>query len=252
MIKKLLIVLLIVLSSLGFYFFYLKPANEKQLVLCIDNVLEQLQIDGIQLDNKNHGTLHVFKGSTNKKNKTTFIKHIKKQCQMTEFKDAIKVVTIKVLTYPSLNFQVDHFNQIVSVNGLVKTKIEHDNILSNFTNAYSNKYKDSDWQVAHDIKIDRYIESTDFDIYIALLLPSITEIKLTDITIENKKLMLVGLIRNKATENTVIAKLTSLFEEDLQIINQLELITRDNPKIESLRMEFSPMPKLEEFKSINN
>ncbi|VAW36959.1 hypothetical protein MNBD_GAMMA01-1853 [hydrothermal vent metagenome] len=222
------------------YLFYFKAyISEKLLAQCINNILLQTKIDSIQVDTANRGKSPVLTGLASQKNKDALLKTINQNCDILELHDLIKVkVAIKTVgTY--LGFQIDNAHNIVTIEGLVSNQSERENILDSFTSAMT------DMTIKHDIKIDARAKSTDYAMYITLLLASIANIQLADITIQNNELRLKGLVRDKTREQQTLNILQQLFQDDLKIINQLELVVKFKPDIEALKFENMPMPLLD-------
>ena len=100
--------------------------------------------------------------------------------------------------------------------------------------------------VKHDIKTNRMVESSEFDIYVTLLMPSIQNVKLAQVDIKNKQLIIKGLVRDVSREQETIEQLTSLFAGDLIIVNQLELVVKHESVIEKFEFELTPLPEIEQ------
>jgi len=100
--------------------------------------------------------------------------------------------------------------------------------------------------------INPKVKGTGNAIYITLLMSSLNNVKLTDITIEKGQLIIKRLVRDKLREQLTIALLQQLFEKDLTIINQLELVIINDTTIEKIEVDLVPLPKLEKPSSFSD
>ncbi len=241
--KSGLFIFLLLIVFLLVYFVIKDGYDEKQITTCIEEILISQQISSIQATTKNRGQKPVLTGKLTQEVKFKLLNSINNRCHVIEIQDFIEVIEPPISIKASLNFKIDHVNNIIYISGLVMNQQQVDNILHSFTTAIKDNFPVSevDWTLSPNILIDENVQAVNFSIYITLLFTAIDTIKLTDITIENKQFILKGLIRDKIREKETLSKIRQLFDSEYQIINQLELVVQFKPDIQDIEFEpFSP------------
>lgn len=242
-IKKLLI--LFILTALAFSAgFVFMGKSESEIAGCINSILDSSKDHSLYIETKNRGDSPLLKGKAQKKNKEAIINLIQQKCGALNLQDLVDDDSHTQINTPSLSFEMDNVNYIIEINGLVKSKKEADNIIVSFDNAFNDKQQT--YTIKHDIRSDRAIAKSELDVFVTLLIPSITNVQLAQISIKNNQLIINGLVRDSTREQQTIDQLTALFAEDLQIINQLELVVKHEPIIEEFKFKLTPLPTIEE------
>ncbi len=247
MTKKSGLFLLLILIISVFSFLSIKEAyDEKQLTICIDEIINSQQINGIQITTKNRGRKPILKGSLTQEKKNKLIDNINNQCQVTEIQDFIGTIESSKPIASSLNFKIDYVNNILYISGLVKSQQQIDHILDSFKTAIKDNFPPSnlDWTLSPNLSVDANAQAIDYAIYITLLFTVIDNIKLADITIENNRIILKGLVRDTIRENETLSGIRQLFDDEFTIDNQLELVVKFKPDIQGIEFEKLAPPKL--------
>ena len=139
-----------------------------------------------------------------------------------------------------LQFEVDEFNELISITGKLKKQIQVKEVLAIFLDNFPNK------TLAHDIEIDVLIKPTSPLIsHLSYLLPSIGPIKVARIKLTDTTLKLEGLVRDTNRENQLMSQLKQLFTNEVSIENQLEKVIKDNNNIKPLEFSLPEIPSIE-------
>ena len=223
---------------------YLLRNPENEINNCINAILTSSTGHSLYIETKNRGNTPLLKGKADKKNKELIKNLIEKKCGPINLQDLAEESLYLPITTPSLSFEIDTVNNIIVINGSVNSKTEVSNIINSFNNALNDTQQA--FTLKHDFKTDRAIRSSEYDIFVTLIIPSINNVQLAQISINNDQLTIKGLVRDKNREQETINQLTALFAEDLQIINQLELVVKHEPIIEKFKFEITPLPTIEE------
>ena len=214
---------------------------EKKIAQCINEILNKAKIDTIEVETKNRGTSPIIKGMISKQDKNKALRLLKGQCGITELQDFVEIKTTTKALRPWLNFKIDNVNNIITVAGQVHSQSELDDVLASFV---TNDNK----TIVHSLSVDEHIPASDYAIYITLIMVSIENIQLADISINNGNITLKGLVRDKIREKETLSKLQQIFIDEMAIINQLELVVKQRREIEGLKFDLAPMPTLEPSK----
>ena len=234
--KKLFIAL--VLISIAF-FFYWSMGTEKRISNCIDKLIADNNLQNITSKTQNRGKFPILEGELTKEQHKHLISQIQQTCDVAEVQDFIKVVENEAPLFAELNIQIDSFNHIIYLRGVVNDKREHDDIIENVM-AVS-----PDYTLSHQIYIDDRVKKIEFAENIALLIPAISEIKYSDITVSENQVILKGLIRDKIRFDETMSQLNELLADNFEIINQLELGIETEIEIENLEFEKPELPELD-------
>jgi|GEM_PF-1898407 len=237
------LIIIIAISLMQFQKYY----SENQLSNCISQVLSQTGSQGIEIIAKDRGDKPILKGKLYLGEKEKLFVSIYKQCEVEEIQDFIEITSENTVFIESINIQIDYFNHLVNVKGTLKNQLAIDDLLESFNTAIRDNLTESneEWTLSPNIIISRKVESIDFSIYVTLLFTAIDNIRATDITIENNQLILNGLVRNKEKEIETMDKIYQLFADELTIVNQLELVIKNNIEIEKIEIEPLPLPSLD-------
>jgi len=224
------------------YVFMLRSESDTEN--CINNILASTQDHSLSIEIENRVDAPLLKGQADQNIKDNIIILIQKNCGPINLQDLVEDKQAILQTVPSLSFEMDNVNSIIVINGIVKTKKEIDNIINSFDTAFNDLQQS--YTMKHDIKADRMVESSEFDIFVTLLMPSIQNVQLAQVDIKNKQLIIKGLVRDKSREQETIEQLTSLFSDDLLIVNQLELVVKHESEFEKFEFELTPLPEIEQ------
>ncbi|MBL4772562.1 MAG: hypothetical protein JKX98_02840 [Alcanivoracaceae bacterium] len=235
--KITLIISLLTVILIGIYILTNNTNTEKYIALCVNEILNKAEISSIQIETKNRGKSPILKGVTSKKKKDLVLKLLDSQCGVVEFQDFIEVKTKIEKVEAWLNFKIDNVNNIITVSGQVGSQTELHEILNSFAT--------NDKSITHSLSINKQIPTIDFAIDVTLIMASIENIKLADISISSSEIILKGLVRDQIRENETISKLERIFFAEKTINNQLELVVKHTKNIEGLKFDFTPVPTLE-------
>lgn len=244
LILALILILLVIFTLMQFQ----KHYSEKQITNCISEVLLITKIQGIQIITKDRGKKPILKGKLYLDEKEKLFNSIYKQCDVEEIQDLVDITSEFKIFMASINIQIDYFNHLVNVKGMLKNQLAIDDLLETFNTAIQDNLTepDQEWTISSNIIINRKVEATDFSLYITLLFTAIDNIRATDMTFENDQLILKGLVRNEAKENETMVQINQLLADELTIINQLERVIKNDIKIEALEFEPLPPPSLDD------
>jgi len=219
--------------------------TEKKIALCINKILDDAKIDAIDIETKNRGTSPIIKGMVSKQNKNKALGLLKGQCGITELQDFVEIKTIPKTLQPWLNFKIDNVNNIITISGQLHSQSELEDTLASFAT--------NDKTIVHSLSVDEHIPTNDdYAVYVTLIMASIENIQLADITINNGNITLKGLVRDKIRETETLLKLQQIFIDEMTITNQLELVVKHQREIEGLKFDLAPMPTLEPPNQTNN
>ncbi|MCF6289349.1 MAG: hypothetical protein L3J53_08980 [Proteobacteria bacterium] len=137
-----------------------------------------------------------------------------------------------------VDFSIDNFNKTITLHGIVGNQKELDDIMQNFASTHADK------SISHDITIDARLRSTDFALNLSLLLAVITDVKVAEVKFTAKQIELKGLTLDKQSETQTMLKLQQLFADEFVIVNNLELVFKDNTRIKDIKFELSVLPEL--------
>ena len=236
---KLLISLILISSLLYMAYVYKNKFDEETLIYCINGVQTTLKIDNIEVDTADRINSPIISGKTSTKLKKQFLKLIAGECKVQSFVDLIVENNDYDIKISSINFKLDGFNKIGTITGMVNSAFEQKDILSSFTTAVNKHY--GPWTIKHEILIYKQVKKNEFSIDISLVFSALSQVKLTDITFINNQLIIKGLVRNSTIEHQTISLLYQIFQDELEIINQLEAVIKQDNDIEGLEIEFEPI-----------
>jgi hypothetical protein len=237
--KYLLLLLIIIVSAVLFQNHRLRSA-EKDRAECINNLLIAKHIDGIEVDYYNRGTSPVLQGTITADKKQLLLQTLNNQCGISEFQDFINIIEDKHLTKTWLNFSIDNINNIITLLGTVATQNQLDDILEGFANSLP------ELSIAHDVSVDESISNNDFAMTITLVLATLTDVQMADITLGNGEIIIKGLVRDRIQEKLLMDKLQSMFSGEKKIINQLEQVVENDSDRQELEFKLAPLPQLQQ------
>jgi hypothetical protein len=240
--KYTVISLIIAISAIVYFIFNNNP-SESDISECINNILNNSKNHSLVIITKNRGNTPILKGKATLIEKNNIIELVKKKCRSIEIQDFVEIIKQIPINLPSINFKIDHVNNIIIINSLVNNQVDANNILDSFNNAFINQ--NIPFTIKHDIQTNDKINPSEFDVYITLLIPSISAVRMTDITIKGNQIIVKGLVRDKLREKETIDMLTELFADELIIINQLELVIQA-PVMDKYKYELSPLPNIKD------
>jgi hypothetical protein len=239
------VISLITIMSIIVYFLINYGPSESDNSQCINNILKNTNGHSLIIETKNRGNTPILKGKATLKDKNKIITLINKNCHSLEIQDFVETIKPLPINSPILNFEIDHFNRIISINSTVNNQLEANNIINSFNDALNDQVVP--FTIKHDIKTNEQIKPSEFDLYITLLMPSISLVKMTNITIKDDRLIIKGLVRDKSREKETLEKLNTLFADEFIIINQLELVVKHAPVTEKYKFELAPMPTIDKL-----
>jgi hypothetical protein len=242
--KKQSIILYFLVPFIVIIAYVFMPRSESDIENCINDILASNQDHSLTIEIENRADSPLLKGQADEYIKYNIISLIQKKCGPIDIQDLVEDNQALLKKIPSLSFEMDNVNSIIVINGIVKTNKEADNIINSFNDAFNDSQQI--FTMKHDIKTNRMVESSEFDIYVTLLMPSIQNVKLAQVDIKNKQLIIKGLVRDVSREQETIEQLTSLFAGDLIIVNQLELVVKHESVIEKFEFELTPLPEIEQ------
>ena len=210
--------------------------TEEQIAQCINTILDDAKFNAIDIETKNRGNSPIIKGIVSKQDKGKALSLLKGQCGITELQDFVEIKAITKVLQPWLNFKIDNVNNIITVSGQVHSQSELDDILASFAT--------NDKTIVHSLSFAQHIPANDYAVYVILIMASIENIQLADITINNGNVTLKGLVRDKIREKETLSKLQQIFIDEMKIINQLELVVKHRREIEGLKFDIVPLPAL--------
>lgn len=243
--------LIAIVTGLVVFFFAKDSYMENQLNQCISSTLAKKGIETIQITTKDRGKKPILKGNLNLSQKDILFEFLNQQCNIEEIQDFINISTPIKPIYSTLNFQIDHVNNVINISGIANNQNQIDNILSSFETAIQNNMpsnltnSETPWTLSPDITINNQANVIDFSIAITLLFSAIDNIKLTDISIKNNLLTLNGLVRDQVSKNETINKIEQLFSDEYTIVNQLETVLKLKPDMPAFQIEILAPPVVE-------
>jgi len=211
----------------------------------MDNILNSQAESDVFSETQGRGKYPILNGSATAQSRKEIIESISRQCQLVEIQDFIEVTDNPNKSVAYINFSIDEANALVSIKGVVKNKKLRDATLQSFTDAIANK------TITENIKINPRVKKEDFSMTITLLLASIDSIKLSNITLKNKQIIIKGLVRDKHREAETINTLKQLFADDFTLINELERVVPLDSEIQDIQLELMPLPKLSKPESFH-
>ena len=240
--KKLLLTFFTLVVILAGLIFIKNIYDEKQLHQCITNVLAKEKVESITASTQNRGKKPILKGAISESQKNKLFAKLYKQCGIKEIQDFVEISNPGKSVHSSLNFQIDHVNNIINIAGIANNQNDIDNVLNSFRTAIVNNMPTSDipWTLSPDISINKLASQIDFSVTITLLFSAIDNIKLTDILIENNQLTLKGLVRDKVSKNETSKKIEQLFNDEFTIINELEIVIKHQLEKPLIKIDLLP------------
>lgn len=242
--KKLTLILLITVMGIMTYTVFFNATSETENKQCINNILKTFNNHSLIIETKNRGNTPILKGQASIKTKNDILELISQQCASLKVQDFVEPVKETLSKSPSLSFEIDNFNSVIIINGMVNNTLEANTIIDSFSNAFNDQ--NITFTIKHDIKSNDEIKPSEFDILITLLMPSINAVQIANVSIQENRLTLKGLVRDKLRETETIDKLKALFADEFIIINQLELVVKHEPVTEKFKYKLAPLPKIEE------
>jgi hypothetical protein len=234
--KTKMIILLILTSTIAYFAVSFNSKTKyESLVNCITGIAITLKLDDINIEQSENAESPLITGKTTLKQKKQLVRQMSDVCGIQSFEDFIEVQSEANDKIASINFKLDSVNNIATITGQVNSGFEHKRILSSFTDAVNQHY--GPWEIQHKILISKNVKKNEFAIDITLVFSAISQVKLTDITVTNKKLTIKGLVRNNNIEKQTIKKLEQIFEGELNIINQLKPVIIEKSDIENIKFE---------------
>jgi hypothetical protein len=230
--KKTYIIILLFFIALALYFAINASVSGKHKTNCLNILKKSAQISV----DSNHNTI-VLSGSATTEDHQKILQLVEAQCQDLSIQNNIKIKS--GLADSWLNFKIDHVNSKITILGIVNNQGDIDSILSSFSGSLP------DMSIEYEIDLNNNAEDKNFAVTIMLILSAIDDIKLVDINLQKKDLIIKGLVRDKLREQQALMKLNQIFDDELNIINQLELVINNKPDIDKLEFEKAPLPKLE-------
>ncbi len=137
-----------------------------------------------------------------------------------------------------VHINIDNFNEIITITGVVGNQNELDDIISNIVNSYHQL------NLQHDISIDDSLSSRDFAINIAVVTATIQAVQQAEVIYNKKEIIIKGLVRNKTIESKIVSQLREAFNNQIKISNQLIQVIEDNNEIPLLEIPLAKMPEL--------
>ena len=245
--KKLLLSFIIIASAFVVFIVAKETYVEHQLERCINNILTSEKFNDIEISTKDRGKKPILKGNLSQTQKESLFVKLYQYCNIEEIQDFIETTNTVKAVHASLNFQIDHVNNVINISGIANNQNQIDRVLSSFKTAIQNHMSISEipWTLSPDITINNHASSIDFSITTTLLFSAIGNIKLTDILIENKQITIRGLVRDIDRKNETNNLLEQLFSDEFTIIDELEIVIKHQPKLPSFQIEKLSPPHIE-------
>ena len=215
-------------------FFAIKTyLSNNQKEKCIKTLTQSAQISV----DFNQSTI-ILSGSISADRHEVVVQLIEEQCRNLTIQNNIKINAKSKFSESWLNFKIDHVNQKITILGIVNNQGDIDSILKSFSESLPNM------SIEYEIDLDKHVKDKNFAVTTMLILTVIDEIKLIDINLYKQDLIIKGLVRDKLREQQALIKLNQIFENELNIINQLELVINNKPEIDKLEFEKILLPEL--------
>lgn len=137
-----------------------------------------------------------------------------------------------------IDFSIDDYNDTISIYGILGNQHELERIIVNFSDAQPEKI------IKHDVSINESVKSTDFALNLLLILSSISNVKTAEIKFNAKQMTIKGIVLNAKAQILTIKNLRNIFNGDINIVNNLELVFEEETTIDPLDMDFTTLPEL--------
>ena len=145
----------------------------------------------------------------------------------------------KFSSHPWINFKVDNFNNKVTVDAVVSSQTEIMQLQQVFKDAFPNKHIKFDILAEYNLQKSRFVEE------LPLIIATLSEIKRLDINLEQNKLSVKGLARAAKPAEETIAKLQAIFQDELQIIDEIDIAITPEIDVNPAKIDLVQPPTLE-------